>query len=1187
MGNLLDKFSEFRYSNEAEVSQDMIIILLTEFLGYDRKEIIPEKNYPAKKFYSGVKEINGSKQLSHKPDYVICLDGNFGNTKFIIDSKGPSEDIDRHLPQLRSYALSVGVNLLIITNGNELKIFDVNEPIFVANSINEIDYKFDELFKILGRHNQATKSLKEILISIDEKISLNKSDEDYYDEELTHKKNELSDFKKYLDNIFYKFKDWQNPLFFQGLNNLDIKGFNPELLHIFRIFQLSKPFYNGNTSKNYCLNDILQEFCSDIKIIIGETGIGKTSLLKYLTFRDCSSCLEFHSTTIPIYVELRNINNNTTLIQLIERELNLNNYFNDDFYKIVTKNHFILYLDAYDEIPDSQLSSFRSEILSFAGKCECIITTRERSIPNNIQSLQFSIEKLSGDKIKEISEYYLGNSYYNFLVALKNNDLLLEAGNILLLLFMISVFKEINYLPITFNRITLAVLDRFKEWDNCKHTDEIKLLTWDNIESLISEIAFALIENNKVYMEFTEVAKTINPIIRKLEESRMINIGMTIEQILSPILIKGIIQRNNEGIFFWHRIFLNYYASIALARKLECNIGLIDSIKHSKYYSEILPCSSSHMKDSTRLINALNYNIWMQGRCLLEANHVEKQIVDNIIDKLINRCNSRILLIRDRALTILTRQKTKSLTSLFWDLFKTNKYVDVKMTALEEIAKEKTEQAKQHVIKNLNWDETSGMWGRFSSLSIINALSEFGENEILKILDIWKNKPDIFTSDTCVNVFSKLFQQSKITNKIKDALYEFYFSNLQKDIIDSIKNSDVMKVLLLFNDDNYVDRLLNVGKDLYRKSDYDTLKLLENYNSGSAFKKILSGCKSTDKHYSYFCSSILINTKFNYELKDILDLFDNRYTKYNAIRSLKRFPLSHTKNEILKFLNSNFTKEHEAAMDALCEAGTIREIINDNSLPNYFTYFSVRCFLNAVKRYKIFESEKVLNKIYDGSTKINYDIRILFLLAQTYSSIGCEQNGINIIQEYYDTARIDQFSNSYDLIHLMEILPEFNKDFANKTLLIIFNNHYLDSNENVYFKEKYLEAVENIKTDELKETVKTIINNAINKLDRGEIDEMLIERPLRTLVRVGSPEDERYIIDLLDSDRKMSNTDLQRALSFFVIFGTDSCIPLLKKIAFKYRNNDHILNICYDAYEAIQRRKGSFLEIREEELLPQ
>src|SRR5262245_12181904 len=125
MGIISDRFASQNYRVEAEVNLRFVIPILTEFLGYsEATEIVPEHMYPAKDLYSGSKKLNiTSKDLKHRPDFIICRENDLDKPLFILEAKGADEDIREHLPQIRSYAQSLECNLIAITNGIAFDIY--------------------------------------------------------------------------------------------------------------------------------------------------------------------------------------------------------------------------------------------------------------------------------------------------------------------------------------------------------------------------------------------------------------------------------------------------------------------------------------------------------------------------------------------------------------------------------------------------------------------------------------------------------------------------------------------------------------------------------------------------------------------------------------------------------------------------------------------------------------------------------------------------------------------------------------------------------------------------------------------------------------------------------------------------------------------------------------------------------
>lgn len=1193
MGKLFDRFSKQSYRNEADVSQNFVIPLLTEFLGYSLEEIIPEEKYPAKDVHSGVFKKGDTKGLTNKPDYVICINRKIEDPKFILDSKNSSEKIDDHLPQLKSYSVSVGSNLIVMTNGFALKIYDVNQLLFESITIADLDIRLEQLILIIGRTNQASKNLKEIIRSIDDRLALGLTPGDLVNQELEKRKVTLSDFSKYIDSIIEEYKNWEIPISFQGLNNLNLIGFDPNHLHTFRFYKLTNDISDSSIYKDYSLTQILNDYGTGPTAIIGETGIGKSSLLRFLTYQHCLECKQLKHTNIPVYISLKNINEKTSLFNLIERELEIHGFSVSSLIAVLNNHNFFIYLDAYDEIPDKQVTSFISELNDLLKtNCKCVLTTRNRRIPSIKPINLFSIEPLSDDKIIEFSQYYLEDRHYNFISEVKAKSLHNEARNTLLLLFMISIYKEENTLPLTINNITCKILRRFKDWEIQKETkQDSAVLNWSTIEVLLSEIAYYSVEVNVSVITNEDLNKLIMTIIDELINTREVSIALTIGQVSESLFSTGIILKNESGVYFWHRVFQNYYASLGFANKFKKEKVDIKSIITVPRWATVMIGSSIQLENSSKLILAMEGNLWLQGNVLLEARNVDEQVAIDIIRKLTQLCQSTIVTIRDRALDILTRIDKKFTRELFWDLFKYNPNLDVKMTAFEEIAKEKTNIAKDLVIQNIEWEESSTVWGRFATLSVIRALANFGEEEILKIVDIWDRQKDMFTESVCQDIFIQLYEKGCLTKKVIAKLYNFYLEKIDGDIFGNTKLRVLNSVLKYIKCEDYIVNLIDkLGKQILNEgaSVYDIVELLSSYDSKSSFEALLKHCKSEDENIAYGCTKVLENLKYKYDYEEIKELFNSKHklVKMYSIQTLVRFPFDKVKDDLLKFLNSEDRREHEMAMDVCCSNGSILEIIRDNNLPEKLTGFSISSLLSAIRKYKISEAVSIIDNINEHYFEKTNDVRIRLEGAKTYASIGFEDKGIQIIERFKDKEGIWQLHGAYDRVYLVEILPEFSSVYAMPTLFSIFKQYESEilKHSNSYFEGKYLDAVEVIGGSELKETVKAMVSSSLEALEKKEIDHLMIERPLRTLTRIGSLEDEDSILHVLNKQINLSYINLNRAIHCLQIFGTEKSITTIKKIA-KDTGHDEIRNACLTAYEQILQRKGIYREVKQDELL--
>jgi len=157
MGKIYNKFSKVELTSESSVEQKFIYPFLIEFLGYQANEIIPQKGYASINIpFSRSIEIP-SKYLDAIaiPDYSI-KDAN-GRILFILDAKKPEEDVSDYKNQLYGYAVAVGVNLIVITNGNQFDIYDGSEKIMECKSLEEVDINFNSIKTLLHKKNQGKK----------------------------------------------------------------------------------------------------------------------------------------------------------------------------------------------------------------------------------------------------------------------------------------------------------------------------------------------------------------------------------------------------------------------------------------------------------------------------------------------------------------------------------------------------------------------------------------------------------------------------------------------------------------------------------------------------------------------------------------------------------------------------------------------------------------------------------------------------------------------------------------------------------------------------------------------------------------------------------------------------------------------------------------------------------------------
>src|SRR5258708_4287553 len=306
MGKIARKFGQLSYRNEAEVSQNFVYPLFTEFLGYSREEIKPEHLLSPIFIPTNRGRATSSAEIParSKPDYLVCVEDN--KYIFVCDSKAPAEDIDEYLPQIKAYSIASGANLVLITNGIELKIYDANRLIFHARSVEELDIKSGELSKLLARRNVIARTELERIQSLDLAVAL---DEYGTDRPNLNYQNtlKLSDYIDYLKEIASASQLIDIPEPIREAFNIDFEGFErfpSDKLYHFKVYKAEETL-SRLPGHDLIYHDLLQTndgFHS--LLLIGESGIGKSTLTTQLLYDMAHSCLDGQSSLIPVLVKL-------------------------------------------------------------------------------------------------------------------------------------------------------------------------------------------------------------------------------------------------------------------------------------------------------------------------------------------------------------------------------------------------------------------------------------------------------------------------------------------------------------------------------------------------------------------------------------------------------------------------------------------------------------------------------------------------------------------------------------------------------------------------------------------------------------------------------------------------------------------------------------------------------------------
>jgi hypothetical protein len=201
--------------------------------------------------------------------------------------------------------------------------------------------RFAQVRQLLSRDSHSKKKPLELIRDLDLKEigDIRKIISDMAKQKIRIK---LSDYFGYITRLRSELADWHKANTFA--EHLGVSKVIPTELHILRASNINKEDYK---EKTFDSNEVLRNE-TKLKIITGQSGIGKSTLLRYWTYIQASECLNAVDSAIPIFVQLRNYGLNRDIKDLILNSLNRRGYACsiDSLINDFLKKNFVLFLDS-------------------------------------------------------------------------------------------------------------------------------------------------------------------------------------------------------------------------------------------------------------------------------------------------------------------------------------------------------------------------------------------------------------------------------------------------------------------------------------------------------------------------------------------------------------------------------------------------------------------------------------------------------------------------------------------------------------------------------------------------------------------------------------------------------------------------------------------------------------------------
>lgn len=198
--------------------------------------------------------------------------------------------------------------------------------------------------------------------------------------------------KKYLNTVRADFKKWQNRF-------VSLEG--REILKEVALYAIETP-KKSNEKENTRQGEVAQ-LRTELKkngeyqmIIVGEAGIGKTTTMQYLSFKDSESG------GFPIYLELKLLTAQDSILDMVKRKLD---DCEEDISSIMNSPETCIFLDGLNEILPSIKESVYREIIGLIQsfpKTFFLISTRAQNYSGEFGKIPvFALQKMDNARILE------------------------------------------------------------------------------------------------------------------------------------------------------------------------------------------------------------------------------------------------------------------------------------------------------------------------------------------------------------------------------------------------------------------------------------------------------------------------------------------------------------------------------------------------------------------------------------------------------------------------------------------------------------------------------------------------------------------------------------------------------------------------------------------------------------------
>jgi len=381
-------------------------------------------------------------------------------------------------------------------------------------------------------------------------------------------------------------------------------------------------------SREYTIEEVVKKTEYTPIIIIGESGLGKTTALLKLKYdiRDQENFL-------PIYVDLGKFIKKISLLEFIKK---YSNQKKNVFIDLFNKGKFFVLLDALDQAPEmfqrDLITEFEEiingEFSSLGNKI--ILTCRLSEYPKQLNRyFTVEIQLMSLSKLKSLLKDKLGEEGLS-LYQKMTKSLRELCRNPLHLSMILDIYKK-EKLPR--NRATLYKFFINKvlfDWENVKiveRKDKLDILAW---------LAYKMNSANKTFMIRNDAEDVISEKLAQINKARKdSNLkGYELQTVMRELLKDGLIVYSDQMISFKHHSLQEYFAACEIReKKIEEKF-----IENSQWHETLIFVSGLKQNSNNLVKKILNKGeLLLAAKCIVSANKIKVSVVDEVVERLIKQ----------------------------------------------------------------------------------------------------------------------------------------------------------------------------------------------------------------------------------------------------------------------------------------------------------------------------------------------------------------------------------------------------------------------------------------------------------------------------------------------------------------------------------------------------------------------